>query len=107
MKKVLGALLILVIVLGIIGNCAGGSSNSSKTSTDAIVAAENFVKDNLKAPSTAKFSNEEAKQDNAGNWTVSGLVDSQNSFGAMLRSSFILRLDKNDSLISNVDLQQQ
>jgi hypothetical protein len=40
----------------------------------------------LKAPSTAEFSGTTAT--GGGPWTVTGQVDSQNSFGAMIRSPF-------------------
>jgi hypothetical protein len=46
-----------------------------------------MVQDKLKAPSTAEFSNESVS--GSGNsWNVSGSVDSQNSFGAKIRSSY-------------------
>jgi hypothetical protein len=66
----------------------------------ACTMSEHFVKQNLKSPSTAKFPslwdeiNGEgctALFDN-GVWTLSSWVDSQNSFGAMLRSHYVAQL---------------
>lgn len=58
---------------------------------DAISAAKQFVLKNLKAPSTAKFPpimDFSVTQKNADSWLVTGFVDAQNSFGAMLRQQF-------------------
>lgn len=61
-------------------------------------SAEKAVKSILKAPSTAKFPNINewvfAKKD--GKIYIQGYVDSQNSFGAMLRSNFQITLNAND-----------
>jgi hypothetical protein len=46
---------------------------------------EHLVSSNLKSPSTAKFSDGFSGD---GPWIVSGYVDSENGFGAMLRSDF-------------------
>lgn len=56
----------------------------------AEVACENLVRDQLKSPSTAKFSNVEAT--GTGPWTVTGAVDSQNSFGATVRTTWTCRV---------------
>ncbi len=52
----------------------------------------------MKAPSTAKFSNVKAYElsDQKDIWAVNGYVDSQNSFGAMIRSSWEVQLDYRD-----------
>ncbi|SCW45281.1 hypothetical protein SAMN02910456_01184 [Ruminococcaceae bacterium YRB3002] len=61
---------------------------------DAFVAAEDAVKSQLRAPSTADFcSVSEATISHSGNtWSVSGWVDADNAFGAHLRSNFSVRL---------------
>jgi hypothetical protein len=55
--------------------------------------AENFIKDQLKAPSTAEFSphgeTRVAYNEADDTYTVRGWVDAQNSFGAKLRSKYI------------------
>ena len=57
---------------------------------DAIVIAEKTVKNNLKSPSTANFcsTSDYTISCSENEWTVSGYVDAQNSFGAELRSNF-------------------
>ncbi|TSD68135.1 hypothetical protein [Aeromicrobium piscarium] len=54
----------------------------------ARLACENLVKDQLKAPGTADFSNVSAVNNGGASWTVTGEVDAENAFGASLRSSF-------------------
>lgn len=49
---------------------------------------QQFVKDRLKAPSTADFSDEDHTNSGDHQWIVTGVVDAENSFGAMLRSSY-------------------
>lgn len=54
----------------------------------AVVACQNAVLDQLKAPSTAEFSSRsETTADRVGSrWDVAGWVDAQNSFGATVRT---------------------
>lgn len=70
---------------------------------DAWHMAKRFVEDYLKSPSTASFGggvfsddfqdpNSRVKKATDGEYVVSGWVDSQNSFGATVRSSFVVRL---------------
>lgn len=58
-------------------------------SAEAYAYTEQLVKNNLKAPTTAKFSNQKfGYNEEYSRYIVSGSVDSQNSFGAMLRADF-------------------
>lgn len=70
------------------------SRNSARHSDlEAWVCAEKIVKDRLKAPSTAKFcSMREANISHLGNgeYMISGWVDAENSYGAKIRTSFIV-----------------
>lgn len=51
------------------------------------VACRDWVKDRLTSPATAKFSGESVSR--TGNtYVVTGSVDSQNSFGAMIRNGY-------------------
>jgi len=99
----------------------GVAINSSKTSTassnppptpttpavdqgnkvEAFTMAEEFIKKRLKAPSTADFGgifhdyqdpNQIVVYEGGGNYKVTIWVDAQNSFGAKIRSHFILSL---------------
>jgi hypothetical protein len=74
---------------GIALNSAG--SRPPDRSGPAVTACENYVKNRLKAPATAKFSDERWGQD-GDTFTITGAVDAQNSFGALLRSRFTCRV---------------
>ena len=70
-------------------------------------AAEDDVKDKLKAPSTAKFPGHVMESDewiinkNGNRYTVSSYVDAQISFGTMIRSNFTVTYEWNgDTKIS-------
>jgi hypothetical protein len=70
------------------------SSNSGPRydSFSAQVDCENFVRRLLKSPSTANFAPHRELAitgSEMGPWTVHGYVDSQNSFGAMIRSNYV------------------
>lgn len=84
------------ILLSIIGLCIvaamfGGNDKTRVAQLDewsAQVACEDAVSNMLKAPATAKFDNYIRSSNDDGSFTVTGTVDAQNSFGAMLRSEF-------------------
>ena len=64
--------------------------------------AEDVVKSNLKAPSTAKFPFSYADEGVSfskanGIYTVTGWVDSENSYGAKLRNNFTVTMTKSGS----------
>ena len=72
---------------------------TSEKETSAIISAETYVKQGLKAPSTAEFPGkifEREKWDvgrNKDMLQVTSYVDSENSFGAMIRSNFVVQMD--------------
>ncbi len=86
-----GCLVFVALVVLLFGGCAvllvvGSNSDSPPDNSYAAQAAcENSIQNRLKSPSTAKFNTQISGSDP---YTVSGTVDSQNSFGATLRSSF-------------------
>lgn len=69
---------------------------TEKEKKDAYAMSQEFVKDQLKAPATAQFqaygSNDVVVVAKDGWYIVKGVVDSQNSFGAMLRSTYYCKL---------------
>ncbi len=64
----------------------------------SIVFAQKVIRDTLKSPSTAKFSDVKAYElsNKKDVWAVNGYVDSQNGFGAMIRSIWEVQLDYSD-----------
>lgn len=92
-----------------------GEANSESSSTKdayghnrsyAIVIAENVVKSKLKSPSTADFCKnyEYTVSCSKNTWTIKGYVDAQNSFGAMLRSDFTVKITFTGKSNYTVDL---
>lgn len=72
----------------------------AENSSNAYIYTEKVVKDNLKAPSTAKFSNQKyGYNEEHSRYVVSGSVDSQNSFGAMIRANFYAEYDQDLTMI--------
>lgn len=89
---VLGGLAIAILfIAGVIG---GGSDGAGA----AQVACHNRVESALKAPSTARFTSTVSKHNNReDDFLVEGTVDAENSFGAMVRSSFQCVVDTSGS----------
>jgi hypothetical protein len=65
---------------------------------DSFYLAQDIVKKQLKSPSTAIFGKigecEEPYKDIDGVWWVGCYVDSQNGFGAMLRSNYLIKMKR-------------
>ena len=85
----------LVVFLLLIGGCwafssMGGDKGTSDgpTSDGAIDVCHQSVKGQLKAPSTADFGGEYAYSDDGQTYKVTGWVDSDNSFGAHVRTDW-------------------
>lgn len=66
----------------------GGPRPDKEDGTMAEVMCEEFVKDQLKAPATAEFSHQQHRETGEQRWDVTGTVDSENSFGALIRGSY-------------------
>jgi hypothetical protein len=84
---IVGGIIAAAIIGGICAMSVAHSRQPEDRSTPAVNACEGFVKDQLKAPSTARFSNERYGQDGLV-FTVTGDVDAQNSFGATIRNHY-------------------
>jgi|SRR5690554_4865187 hypothetical protein len=88
---VLGIILVILLILnGGFGSSSGDSSENG-SAVGAFVACQQFVEDRLKAPSTAKFGGTYSQATSSlasGRYRVRTYVDSQNSFGAMVRTGF-------------------
>lgn len=75
--------LVAILALALFGN---DDDKSGPNDFYITAAAQGHVDDYLKAPSSAKFDIASVhKQPQENTWAVLGYVDSQNSFGAMLR----------------------
>lgn len=74
---------------------SGESEDGGNDRADACVIAQRFVRLQLKAPSTARFPPciDMSITRNYNKWTVVSYVDAQNSFGAMLRNSFVAEVE--------------
>ena len=79
------ALIVLALIVGAIWAGFNGSSNDPNK-YEAIRYCEDQIRDQLKAPSTAEFASDSSSTSNP--FVVTGSVDSENSFGAMLRADF-------------------
>jgi len=91
----------IIILICFVGYCNSNSNKSNQRvesipdSLDAFLISKKFVLKNLKAPSTAVFPDNEYKCsiNNADStYIVTSYVDSQNSFGAQLRSTYIVTM---------------
>jgi hypothetical protein len=99
LKYTLTAIAVFVCAIGFIALMAH-SEDMAKTKEpnkiEAYTMAEQFVQKRLKAPSTAKFpySSEATIDYDSGTkeWTVNSYVDAQNSFGAMMRTNYTVKV---------------
>lgn len=90
-------IIIIVLIIGFLKDCGGDSSDSNKTKyngpEDAYLEAQSFVEKHLKSPSTADFPYYNRIKDNVkylgtNKYKIDSYVDSQNSFGATIRTNF-------------------
>jgi hypothetical protein len=87
---------LLVFIVNLVSDSpGGGGAGSQESSHDAVGAytiCQQFLKERLKAPKTADFpfeSYRDVTQDlGEGRYRVRSYVDSQNSFGAMIRTKY-------------------
>lgn len=92
------------IVIGALIALLGGSCSkvdycdgaSTVAMDSALLATQKFVRERLKAPATARFPTNH-RDDGVSlastgscRWTISAYVDSQNSFGALIRTGYTL-----------------
>lgn len=86
------ALVGLIVLVLLATEHKGTPATPTADRGDACAMSQKFVKGQLKAPTTAKFpiwSQENCRASQAGNaWVVNSFVDSQNSFGAMIRTDY-------------------
>ena len=94
MKKIILTIsIVFLVIMVLFALFACNSSTDPKIS--AWVCAQELVRENLKSPSTAQFPKYSASyvKDLGNNkYEISAYVDSQNSFGAVVRSYFTAKL---------------
>lgn len=97
MKKLLIFIVAIIGVFYIIGKCSPEYKPDPEFS--AYYYSKQFVTTILKTPSVAKFCEKEdcAIKLEADGYRVIGWVDSQNSFGAMMRSDFEVKVHESGS----------
>jgi len=77
--------------------CSSTGEKSGHDKVEALTAAQLEVRENLKTPSTAEFpwvkAEDVVEQIDDNTFFVKGYVDSENSFGAMIRTYFTCTVD--------------
>lgn len=94
---IVGAVFIFGIILmssfsGGSGGSSSGNSGPNHDKSTAWIMTQDFVEKRLSSPSTAEFPNSsnsgvEIKQSST-TYNINGFVDSENGFGAMIRTNF-------------------
>lgn len=85
-----GCLGIFVGLLVLVGGCTAIASMNQtpydpNNSREAIAQCEARIEAELRAPATAEF---DSSASGSGTWKVTGTVDAENGFGAMIRNDF-------------------
>jgi PBP1b-binding outer membrane lipoprotein LpoB len=97
-KAAIKIVLLLGVIIFFVIKCSCGTDEKDEKidktkkyeKMDALVQAQVHIESKLKSPSTAEFGGgvDGVIQTNDTTFTVIGTVDSQNSFGAMMRSNY-------------------
>lgn len=90
-KKIVLCFFLVLFLICTLGAIFGGSGSGSATEVEAFVMSQEFAKDFLKSPGTAEFpwiTDVEVYKKEEGVFLVNAYVDSQNSFGAMIRNNY-------------------
>lgn len=93
----LAAIFALILLANAMSPSAGSGGSSGDQSAgheavEAYVVCQQFVEDRLKSPSSAEFGGPYSRvttHNGGGKYTVATHVDSENSFGAMIRNDFV------------------
>ncbi|WP_340382292.1 hypothetical protein U5640_36305 [Streptomyces sp. SS7] len=120
----IGCVIILALIAGVIGIAVAmmDSSNGGDGKPGdhaAAIICEDFVKQRLKSPSTADFPGvtdaDYAKTTTLSDtkpwkYKVTGVVDSQNGFGAIVRSAYVCTVSTKDNdtwTLNDLDMTQR
>jgi hypothetical protein len=86
-STILGGMFLILFGFILVAELTGSLNGGGASKSGAEVACQNFVEARLKSPGTADFSGTDAFG-TGDMWTVSGAVDSQNSFGGVVRTTY-------------------
>jgi hypothetical protein len=94
----LAGIILVAIVFALAKACNPDSTSTQDHSDDyyfACTAAEKEVKEELKSPSSAKFPvcSEMDITNTRNTWTIKSYVEAQNSFGAMIKTNFTVKIE--------------
>lgn len=106
--KVGWPLLAYIVVFSMFSDGTDGAASPADIGrATSIRVCQDAVRERLKAPSTAEFSGESYQAPQSHKRVVTGDVDAQNSYGAMLRSSWscTLRRDGRDWYVDDVTIR--
>jgi hypothetical protein len=78
-------ILAAAVGLGLLNSSLQSNPDRGNNEFAAAIACEDVVEKQLKSPASAEFS---SVATGGGPWTVQGTVDSQNSFGALVRTTY-------------------
>lgn len=90
-------LLIIVVLSAFLSWGINHEKPAPDTKIDAFVSSQVYVQQNLKAPSTAKFASvaeSSIQKINDSQYQVTSFVDSQNDFGAMIRTKYTVIMER-------------
>lgn len=79
------------------------SAAELQAKSSAEITCEKLVTGKLKAPATADFTQVTTYKDTVGDYITKGNVDSQNSFGANLRTSFLCITHQGTTRIDSIN----
>lgn len=92
MRIITGVIVAAVLTLAGCGSSESDKAKNGGDEAEAQVVCRDFVRDMLKSPSSADFSDEDASNVGGKMWQVTGSVDSENSFGAMIRNTYTCKV---------------
>lgn len=87
---------VIAVVYGVLVFSSERTTSVNGDKVSACIVAEKFVKQSLKAPATAEFppGTSECRTSQSGRkWTVNSYVDSQNGFGALIRTYYLAKMN--------------
>lgn len=90
--SVVGAIVLFIMLASIGSDESGSYDDPCGDDVDAFTYAQILVKRRLKSPTTADFAwmhESSVKSSTCGLWTVHSYVDSENSFGATVRTHYL------------------